>query len=91
MQARLIQRSAKNNNEQMKSYVLIGFVILAIVGVICITRQQRERERERFDVDPVLAQELAPQNTRLAIIQKKQEKVQDAINAGAGKAKMDGI
>ena len=89
MQARLIQRSAKNNNEQMKSYVLIGFVILAIVGVICITRQQRERER--FDVDPVLAQELAPQNTRLAIIQKKQEKVQDAINAGAGKAKMDGI
>lgn len=89
MQARLIQRSAKNNNEQMKSYVLIGFVILAIVGVICITRQQRERER--FDVDPVLAQELAPQNTRLAILQKKQEKVQDAINAGAGKAKMDGI
>jgi hypothetical protein len=73
----------------MKSYVLIGFVILAIVGVICITRQQRERER--FDVDPVLAQELAPQNTRLAILQKKQEKVQDAINAGAGKAKMDGI
>jgi hypothetical protein len=73
----------------MKSYVLIGFVILAIVGVIFITRQQRERER--FDVDPTLAQELAPQNTRLAIIQKKQEKVQDAINAGAGKAKMDGI
>jgi hypothetical protein len=71
----------------MKSYVLIWFVILAIVGVIFITRQQRER----FDVDPVLAQQLAPQNTRLAIIQKKQEKAQDAINAGAGKAKMDGI
>uniref|UniRef100_A0A6C0B6C4 Uncharacterized protein n=1 Tax=viral metagenome TaxID=1070528 RepID=A0A6C0B6C4_9ZZZZ len=73
----------------MKSYVLIGFVMLAIVGLIFITRQQRERER--FDVDPTLAQELAPQNTRLAIIQKKQEKAQDAINAGAGKAKMDGI
>jgi hypothetical protein len=71
----------------MKSYVLIWFVILAIVGVIFITRQQRER----FDVDPVLAQQLAPQNTRLAILQKKQEKAQDAINAGAGKAKMDGI
>jgi hypothetical protein len=71
----------------MKSSVLIWFVILAIVGVIFITRQQRER----FDVDPVLAQQLAPQNTRLAILQKKQEKAQDAINAGAGKAKMDGI
>jgi hypothetical protein len=71
----------------MKSYVLIWFVILAIVGLIFITRQQRER----FDVDPTLAQELAPQNTRLAILQKKQEKVQDAINAGAGKAQMNGI
>lgn len=73
----------------MKSYLPIWFVILAIVGLICITRQQREREH--FDVDPTIAQELAPQNTRLAILQKKQEKVQDAINAGAGKAKMDGI
>lgn len=71
----------------MKSYVLVGFITLAIVGLIFITRQQRER----FDVDPVLAQQLAPQNTRLAILQKKQEKAQDAINAGAGKAKMDGI
>jgi hypothetical protein len=73
----------------MKSYLPIWFVILAIVGLIFITRQQRERER--FDVDPTIAEELAPQNTRLAILQKKQEKVQDAINAGAGKAKMDGI
>lgn len=71
----------------MKSYLPVWFVILAIVGLIFITRQQRER----FDVDPTLAQELAPQNTRLAILQKKQEKAQDAINAGAGKAKMDGI
>ena len=87
--ARLIQPSAKNNNQRMKSYVLVGFVILAIVGVICLTRQQRERER--FDVDPAFAKELVDPNIRLSIIQKKQEKLQDAINAGAGKAAMNGL
>lgn len=71
----------------MKSYVLVGFVLLAIVVLIFITRQQRER----FDVDPALAGQLSPLNTRLSILQKKQEKVQDAVNAGAGKASMDGI
>jgi len=73
----------------MKSYVLVGFITLAIVGLICITRQQREREQ--FDVDPEFAKELVHPNIRLSIIQKKQEKLQDAINAGAGKAAMNGL
>jgi len=73
----------------MKSYVLIWFVILAIVGVIFITRQQRERER--FEVDTVFAEELVEPNIRLSNIQKKQEKLQDAINAGTGKAAMNGL
>jgi len=73
----------------MKSYVLVGFVMLAVVGLIFITRQQRERER--FDVDPEFAKELVYPNIRLSIIQKKQEKLQDAINAGAGKAAMNGL
>ena len=72
---------------KMTSGVLIGFVLLAIVVMIFITRQ----ERERFDTDPAVAAELAPLNIRLSNIQKKQEKVQDAVNAGAGKASMDGI
>lgn len=71
----------------MSSSVLIGFVVLAIVVMIFITRQ----ERERFDVNPAVAAELAPLNIRLSNIQKKQEKVQDVVNAGAGKASMDGI
>jgi hypothetical protein len=72
---------------KMNSYVLIGFVLLVIVVLIFITRQQRER----FDVDPAIADELYPLNIRLSSIQKKQEKVQDAVNAGAGKASMDGL
>jgi hypothetical protein len=72
---------------KMSSSVLIGFVVLAIVVMIFITRQ----ERERFDVNPAVAAELAPLNIRLSNIQKKQEKVQDVVNAGAGKASMDGI
>ena len=71
----------------MKAHVLIGFVFLAVVVLVLITRQQRER----FDVDPVLAQQLTPLNIRLSNIQKKQEKVQDTVNAGAGKAAMEGI
>jgi hypothetical protein len=71
----------------MKAYVLVGFIMLVIVVLILITRQQRER----FDVDPVLAQELVFPNIRLSTIQKKQEKLQDAVNAGAGKAAMNGI
>lgn len=71
----------------MKAYVLVGFIVLVIVVLILITRQQRER----FEVDPVLAQELVEPNIRLSTIQKKQEKLQDAINAGAGKAAMNGI
>jgi hypothetical protein len=71
----------------MKAYVLVGFIMLVIVVLILITRQ----ERERFEVDPVLAQELVGPNIRLSTIQKKQEKLQDAINAGAGKAAMNGI
>lgn len=71
----------------MSSSVLIGFVLLAIVVMIFITRQ----ERERFDADPAIAAELAPLNIRLSNIQKKEEKVQDVVNAGAGKASMDGI
>jgi type 1 glutamine amidotransferase len=71
----------------MKAYVLVGFIVLVIVVLTLITRQQRER----FDVDPVLAQELVEPNIRLSTIQKKQEKLQDAINAGAGKASMNGI
>jgi len=72
---------------KMSSSVLIGFVLLAIVVMIFITRQ----ERERFDADPAIAAELAPLNIRLSNIQKKEEKVQDVVNAGAGKASMDGI
>jgi hypothetical protein len=71
----------------MKSYVLIGFIVLVIVVLILITRQQRER----FEVDPVLADELVQPNIRLSTIQKKQEKLQDALNAGAGKAAIKGI
>ena len=71
----------------MKSYLPVWFVILAIVGMIFITRQQRER----FEVDPVLAQELVEPNIRLSTIQKKQEKLQDAINSEAGKAAMNGL
>jgi type 1 glutamine amidotransferase len=71
----------------MKAHVLVGFIVLVIVVLILITRQQRER----FVVDPVLAQELVMPNIRLSTIQKKQEKLQDAINAGAGKAAMNGI
>lgn len=71
----------------MSSSVLIGFVLLAIVVMIFITRQ----ERERFDADPAIAAELAPLNIRLSNIQKKEEKMQDVVNAGAGKASMDGI
>ena len=71
----------------MKAYVLVGFIVLVIVVLILITRQQRER----FEVDPVLAQQLVEPNIRLSTIQRKQEKLQDAINAGAGKAAMNGI
>lgn len=71
----------------MKAYVLVGFIVLVIVVLILITRQQRER----FKVDPVLAQELVEPNIRLSTIQKKQEKLQDAVNAGAGKAAINGI
>jgi hypothetical protein len=71
----------------MKAYVLVGFIVLVIVVLILITRQQRER----FEVDPVLADELVIPNIRLSTIQRKQEKLQDAINAGAGKAAMNGI
>lgn len=73
----------------MKTSVLVGFVILAIVVLIYITRQQRGREG--FEVDTRLAAELTPLNTRLSVIQKKQEKVQDAVNAGAGRAMINGI
>ena len=71
----------------MKSYLPVWFVILAIVGMIFITRQQRER----FEVDPVFAEELVTPNIRLSRIQKKQEKLQDAINSEAGKAAMNGL
>jgi len=71
----------------MKAYVLVGFIMLVIVVLILITRQQRER----FEVDPVLADQLVEPNIRLSKIQTKQEKVQDAINAGAGRAAINGI
>jgi hypothetical protein len=72
----------------MKSYVLIGFITLAIVAVIFITRQQREM----FDnTDKTIAQLLVQPNIRLSKIQKSQEKLQDAMNAGAGKAEIKGI
>jgi hypothetical protein len=71
----------------MKAYVLVGFIVLVIVVLTLITRQQRER----FEVDPVLANQLVEPNIRLSKIQKKQEKLQDSINAGAGKAAMNGI
>ena len=72
----------------MKSYVLIGFITLAIVAVIFITRQQREM----FDnTDKTIAQLLVEPNIRLSKIQKSQEKLQDAMNAGAGKAEIKGI
>lgn len=70
-----------------KSWLPIVFVLLAIVAVIYITRQQRER----FDADPVLANMLVEPNIRLSKIEKRQEKAEDAINAGAGKAAMNGI
>mgnify|MGYP000014342492 CR=1 FL=1 len=72
----------------MKSYVLIGFITLAIVAVIFITRQQRET----FDnTDKTIAQLLVKPNIRLSKIQKSQEQLQDAMNAGAGKAEIRGI
>jgi hypothetical protein len=72
----------------MKSYVLIGFITLAIVVLIFITRQQRET----FDnTDKTIAQLLVKPNIRLSKIQKSQEKLQDAMNAGAGKAAIKGI
>jgi hypothetical protein len=72
----------------MKSYVLIGFITLAIVAVIFITRQQREK----FDsTDRTIAQLLVRPNIRLSKIQTSQEKLQDAMNAGAGKAAIKGI
>jgi hypothetical protein len=72
----------------MKSYVLIGFITLAIVVLIFITRQQRET----FDnTDKTIAQLLVQPNIRLSKIQKSQEKLQDAMNAGAGKAEIRGI
>ena len=72
----------------MKSYVLIGFITLAIVVLIFITRQQRET----FDnTDKTIAQLLVKPNIRLSKIQKSQEQLQDAMNAGAGKAEIKGI
>ena len=72
----------------MKSYVLIGFITLAIVAVIFITRQQREM----FDgTDSTIAQLLVKPNIRLSKIQTSQEQLQDAMNAGAGKAAIKGI
>jgi hypothetical protein len=72
----------------MKSYVLIGFVTLAIVVLIFITRQQRET----FDsTDKTIAQLLVKPNIRLSKIQKSQEQLQDAMNAGVGKAEIKGI
>lgn len=87
MSHQLIPSSAKNNTYMKKSLLPIVFVLLAIVAVIYITRQQRER----FDADPVLANMLVEPNIRLSKIQKRQEKAQDAINAGAGKAGINGI
>jgi|APCry1669191674_1035369.scaffolds.fasta_scaffold19360_4 hypothetical protein len=69
----------------MKSYVLVGFIMLAIVAVIFITRQQRET------FDSMTAQLLVKPNIRLSKIQTSQEKVEDALNAGAGKAAIRGI
>jgi hypothetical protein len=72
----------------MKSYVLIGFTTLAIVVLIFITRQQRET----FDsTDKAIASLLVNPNIRLSKIQKSQEKLEDAMNAGAGKAGIKGI
>jgi hypothetical protein len=72
----------------MKSYVLIGFITLAIVVLIFITRQQRET----FDsTDKAIASLLVNPNIRLSKIQKSQEKLEDAMNAGAGKAGIKGI
>ena len=70
-----------------KRLFLIAFVVLAIVGLIYITRQQRER----FDVDPVLLKQLVPMNIRLSNVQRRQQKLEDAINSGVGKAAMNGI
>jgi hypothetical protein len=72
----------------MKSYVLIGFITLAIVVLIFITRQQREKF---VQTDNMLAQKLVKPNIRLSKIQKSQEKLEDAMNAGAGKAAIKGI
>lgn len=72
----------------MKSYVLIGFITLAIVVLIFITRQQREKFDEK---DKMLAQTLVKPNIRLSKIQKSQEQLEDAMNAGAGKAAIKGI
>ena len=70
-----------------KRLFLIAFVVLAIVGLIYITQQQRER----FDVDPVLLKQLVPLNIRLSNVQRRDRRLQDEINAGAGKAAMNGI
>jgi hypothetical protein len=68
-------------------YILIGFVILAIVGLVYITRQQRER----FEVDMEMAKQLVNPNIRLSNIQRKTENLQDTVNAAAGKHAMNGI
>lgn len=70
-----------------KRLFLVAFVVLAIVGLIYITRQQRER----FDVDPVLLKHLVPLNIRLSNVQRRERRLEDEINAGAGKAAMNGI
>jgi hypothetical protein len=70
-----------------KRLFLVAFVVLAIVGLIYITRQQRER----FDVDPVLLKQLVPLNIRLSNVQRREQKLEDEINSGAGKAAMNGI
>jgi hypothetical protein len=68
-------------------YTLIGFVILAIVGLVYITRQQRER----FEVDMEMAKQLVKPNIRLSNIQRQTENLQDSVNAAVGKHAMNGI
>lgn len=66
-------------NIQMKSYVLIGFIVLAIVALVFVSQSQRER----FDMKDTLAVETI--KNRLTSLEDKIKNSDEARTESVGK------
>lgn len=74
----------------MKKYLLIGFVVLAIIVLIFITRQQRERFTDPNAVDLIMAVAKRVDNVdkRVTKIEEDEKSSEDQSNAAAGQIAM---